>query len=280
MFKKIVEAFVTFKLSGADLFNKANVEGMNIAKTREFFIKKFPSKFIQFLNEKPHLRKNYLFSKLFVQTKNNKVPVTNLQMQGNDIDNALGDLIMMDWEDLLLSSDKEERMMGVNLFIYSYFRNGLRMGRGSFSQYASSVVRLAIPGYMEAVYSITNNSSVFSPQEAERFKDQFIKNTYTFNNILNNVNIMGSTDNIFIRSDNRIIITNKAISVLSKLKNKGALVEYVSMTIKGKVKDALYKVVDRRKDGYVELNPVNSLGRQGLFLEYDINSDLNESVFR
>lgn len=280
LFRKMVESFVTFKLSDSELFSKADMDNNDIAKTREYFIKAFPSKFIQFIKKRPQLRRNYLFSKLQVQTKGKNVPVTNLQMQGNDIDNSLGDMIMMDWEDLLLSNDMEERMMGVNLLIYSYFRNGLRMGRGSFSQYASSAVRLAIPGYINAMNSITKNSSVLSPQQAERFKDQFIRNTYTFNNLLNNVIISDSNQNISIDNNNYITISLKAINSIKGLTINNNFVEYLTVSINGKGEPSLYKLVDKSKSGYIELHPVNSLGQQGLFTEYDINSDIEESVFK
>jgi hypothetical protein len=66
-----------------------------------------------------------------------------------------------DWASLLYMDNIEARKLALNLFKYSYYRNGFDFGPETFIHLAPIVIRHAIPGYIERLRSLLNTTDDF-----------------------------------------------------------------------------------------------------------------------
>jgi len=75
---------------------------------------------------------------------------------------------MNDWSSLLYMDNPEATKLAMNLFKYSYYRNGFAFGPETFIHMAPVLVRQAIPEYISTLRTLLNNED-FYPQ----FIDQY-----------------------------------------------------------------------------------------------------------
>lgn len=146
-------------------------DSVNAASRRATFINTFPQRFEKIRAEHPEIASLGFISRLKVQKPNAKTPVPVLVFKNvGSLSPDLRDSFMRDWASLLYMGE-EARGLALNLFRYSYYRNGFAFGPTTFIHLAPTVVRLSIPGYKETLESLLTSEDDFTD-----FIEQYIYN--------------------------------------------------------------------------------------------------------
>ena len=144
---------------------------VNTASRRENFINNFPQKFEEIRAKHPEIASLGFISRLKVQKPNRKTPVPVLVFKNvGSLSPDLRDSFMRDWASLLYMSE-EARDLALNLFRYSYYRNGFAFGPNTFIHLAPTAVRLSVPEYKETLESLLT-----SEDDLMDFVEQYIYN--------------------------------------------------------------------------------------------------------
>ena len=144
---------------------------VNSASRRKSFINTFPQKFEEIRAKHPEIASLGFISRLKIQKPNAKTPVPVLVFKNvGSLSSDLRDNYMRDWASLLYMGD-EARDLALNLFRYSYYRNGFAFGPTTFIHLAPTVVRLSVPGYKETLESLLT-----SGDDLTDFVEQYIYN--------------------------------------------------------------------------------------------------------
>ena len=135
-----------------------NDETMTAEEKRSLFINEFPKIFADFKASNPEVGNLELIKRLIVipAKKNVTVPTIVFKNVGRLTPN-LRDRYERDWASMLYSQDLEVRAFGLNLFRYSYYRNGFAFGPNTFIHLAPVIVRMAIPDYVQELNNLMTN---------------------------------------------------------------------------------------------------------------------------
>lgn len=146
-------------------------ETINSASRRASFINSFPQQFEKIKAAHPEIASLGFISRLKIQKPNAKTPVPVIVFKNvGSLSSDLRDSYMRDWASLLYMG-KEARDLALNLFRYSYYRNGFAFGPNTFIHLAPTAVRLSIPGYKETLESLINSEDDYT-----EFIEQYIYN--------------------------------------------------------------------------------------------------------
>lgn len=166
----IYNELIAFILTKTEFFGKTENESSE--KKRNDFINKFPSYFQRIVSSNPELSKNGFISRLHVVRANRKSPVDVIAFRNvGRLTPILKERFTRDWASLLYSNDEKVRQLAMNLFLYSFYRNGLSFGPSTFAHLAPSVIRYVVPGYIDTLRSMITNQDSLS-----NFVSQYIYN--------------------------------------------------------------------------------------------------------
>ena len=104
---------------------------------------------------------------------------------------------MRDWTSLLYMSNPKAQRLALNLFRYSYYRNGFAFGPNTFIHLAPVAVRNIIPEYISTLRSLTLSNDDYS-----QFVDQYVYNHLDNRKLVPEVPDTASVQ--FIGEDNEI----------------------------------------------------------------------------
>jgi hypothetical protein len=139
---------------------------------RRYFINNFPTYFKEVLKENEDIANLEFIKRLKTVRANSKNPVDTLVFKNvGHLTSILKERYMRDWESLLYMSNPKAQELALNLFRYSYYRNGFAFGPTTFIHLAPSSIRYAIPEYIETLRSLTNTEDDYS-----FFVEQYVYN--------------------------------------------------------------------------------------------------------
>lgn len=138
-------------------------ETMTAEEKRNYFINEFPKVFANFKASNSEVGNLELIKRLIVipAKKNVTVPTIVFKNVGR-LTPSLRDRYERDWASMLYSQDPDVRAFGLNLFRYSYYRNGFAFGPNTFIHLAPVVVRMAIPNYVTELNNLMTNQDDYT----------------------------------------------------------------------------------------------------------------------
>lgn len=142
------------------------------ADRRSKFINDFPAYFKSIVSSNEDIAELEFIKRLKVIRANDRNPVDTIVFKNvGQLSNVLRERYMRDWTSLLYMENPKAQELALNLFRYSYYRNGFAFGPNTFIHLAPTALRLAIPDYVSTLREI-----LISDDDLSQFVDQYILN--------------------------------------------------------------------------------------------------------
>ena len=171
----IYTSYIIYTLSGSPLFgNETNNDGSvkTMKQKREEYLNDFPEEFRRLLSENDKIR-NLLGSILEVVSDKNKSKIA-LKDVGSMSKETRAE-VEMRFNSLLYDEDPKAQKLAKDLFMYSYFRNGLQFTHDSFAHLFTTTFLLNFPVYNQSLESLDRDLSETDDKEfVENFMAQFL----------------------------------------------------------------------------------------------------------
>ena len=255
-------------------------ENISAREKRDNFINNFPLYFNKTIAENEDIAELEFIKRLKVVKSTNSMPILVFRNVGK-LSPILKERYMRDWTSLLYMSNPKAQELALNLFRYSFFRNGFAFGPNSFIHLAPVALRKVVPDYIETLRSITTESDDYS-----QFVEQYIYNHLDNRQLVTSI----STDTSIKFEDEENAIKDKLIIRSEELKNPedkkfikkinfsqdgpGIIFNtFISTKVKGK--SVYYKLTDNLSNEatYTRIEP---LGLSKNFIEYEYGKDVEE----
>lgn len=142
------------------------------ADRRSKFINDFPAYFKSIVSSNEDIAELEFIKRLKVIRANDRNPVDTIVFKNvGQLSDVLRERYMRDWTSLLYMENPKAQELALNLFRYSYYRNGFAFGPNTFIHLAPTALRLAIPDYVSTLREILT-----SDDDLSQFVDQYILN--------------------------------------------------------------------------------------------------------
>ena len=254
---------------------------------RKDFINNFPVYFKHIVNTNEDIASLEFIKRLQVIKANSNTPVDTVVFKNvGRLSEDTRSKFMRDWTSLLYMQNPAAQELALNLFRYSYYRNGLSFGPNTFAHLAPVAVRKAVPDYITTLRNVLNANDDYA-----QFVNQYIYNhldnrqlvpevsqesTFTFTdsqgNILNEVTLEVSERS---SSAGMQIVKSKA-SIAPGVYNYNFM-NYICTKINNEY--VYYTAIDSSTNT-VTYRRIKPLGLRNSFLEYEygVNAADMESV--
>ena len=168
------------------------------ADKRRDFISNFPTYFKKVVAENEDIADLEFIKRLRVIRANDTNPVDTVVFKNvGQLSPTLRERYMRDWASLLYMNNPEAQKLALNLFRYSFYRNGFAFGPSTFIHLAPVAVRNAVPEYIETLRSLLTSEDDYS-----NFVEQYIYNHLDNRKLVPEVPDDASTS--FIGEDNEM----------------------------------------------------------------------------
>lgn len=149
-----------------------NGKVVSSSEKRRDFINSFPAYFKKLVNDNEDIAELEFIKRLKVVRNNDKNPVDIIVFKNvGQLSPILRERYMRDWASLLYMENPKGHELALNLFLYSYYRNGFAFGPSTFIHLAPTAVRDAIPGYISTLRSLLT-----SEDDYRQFIEQYVYN--------------------------------------------------------------------------------------------------------
>ena len=168
------------------------------ADKRRDFINNFPTYFKKVVAENEDIADLEFIKRLRVIRPNDTNPVDTVVFKNvGQLSPTLRERYMRDWASLLYMHNPEAQKLALNLFRYSFYRNGFAFGPSTFIHLAPVAVRNAVPEYIETLRSLLTSEDDYS-----NFVEQYVYNHLDNRTLVPEVPDNASTS--FIGEDNEV----------------------------------------------------------------------------
>lgn len=252
---------------------------------RKSFINSFPEYFKEVVTDNKDIADFEFIKRLKVIRANDNNPVDTIVFKNvGQLSSTLRERYMRDWASLLYMSNPEGQKLALNLFRYSYYRNGFAFGPSTFIHLAPVVVRRVIPEYISTLRTLLSSSDDYS-----QFVDQYVYNHLDNRKLVPEIPDTASVQ--FIGEDNEV--KDKVTFVIDGNATFGdkKVIKKRTDTLDGPVYD-FFKYIGRRIRGsyvYYKLyssdteqtnvatyERIEPLGFRNSFIEYEYGKDVEE----
>lgn len=142
------------------------------AEKRRDFINNFPAYFKKLVSENEDIAELEFVKRLKVVRNNDKNPVDVTVFKNvGQLSPTLRERYMRDWASLLYMENSKAHELALNLFLYSYYRNGFAFGPSTFIHLAPVAIRDAVQGYVSTLRSLLTEEDSY-----EEFIEQYVYN--------------------------------------------------------------------------------------------------------
>lgn len=255
------------------------------ADKRRDFINNFPTYFKKVVAENEDIADLEFIKRLRVIRANDTNPVDTVVFSNvGQLSPTLRERYMRDWASLLYMSNPEAQKLALNLFRYSFYRNGFAFGPNTFIHLAPVAVRNAVPEYIETLRSLLTSEDDYS-----NFVEQYIYNHLDNRKLVPEVPDDASTS--FIGEDNEIkdevtfVIDENANFGDKKVVKKRIdtpdgpvydFFDFIARRIRGNY--VYYKLTTDRVDesNVAVYRRIEPLGSKNSFIEYEYGKEASE----
>lgn len=255
------------------------------SEKRKDFINNFPAYFKKVVTDNEDIADLEFIKRLRVIRANDTNPVDTIVFKNvGQLSPTLRERYMRDWTSLLYMSNPEAQRLALNLFRYSYYRNGFAFGPNTFIHLAPVAVRNIIPEYISTLRSLTLSNDDYS-----QFVDQYVYNHLDNRKLVPEVPDTASVQ--FIGEDNEIKdVVTFVIDGDATFGDKKVIKKRID-TPDGPVYDFFKYIGKRIRGGYVyykllslgteqanvaTYERIEPLGFRNSFIEYEYGKDAEE----
>lgn len=258
---------------------------LNSADKRRDFINSFPEYFKKVVTDNEDIAELEFIKRLKVIRANDNNPVQTLVFKNvGQLSPTLRERYMRDWASLLYMQNPEAQKLALNLFRYSFYRNGFAFGPNTFIHLAPVAVRKAIPEYISTLRALLTSSDDYS-----QFVDQYVYNHLDNRKLVpeipdtSSVKFIGEDNEIkdevtFVIDDNATFGDKKVIK--KRLDSPDGPVydffKYIGKRIRGGW--AYYKLesLGTEQGNVATYKRIEPLGYRNSFIEYEYGKDVEE----
>lgn len=255
------------------------------SEKRKDFINNFPAYFKKVVTDNEDIADLEFIKRLRVIRANDTNPVDTVVFKNvGQLSPTLRERYMRDWTSLLYMSNPEAQRLALNLFRYSYYRNGFAFGPNTFIHLAPVAVRNIIPEYISTLRSLTLSNDDYS-----QFVDQYVYNHLDNRKLVPEVPDTASVQ--FIGEDSEIKdVVTFVIDGDATFGDKKVIKKRID-TPDGPVYDFFKYIGKRIRGGYVyykllslgteqanvaTYERIEPLGFRNSFIEYEYGKDAEE----
>lgn len=252
---------------------------------RKDFINNFPTYFKGVVANNEDIADLEFIKRLRIIRANDNNPVDTVVFKNvGQLSPTLRERYMRDWASLLYMSNPEAQKFALNLFRYSFYRNGFAFGPNTFIHLAPVAVRSAVPEYVETLRSLLTSEDDYSD-----FVEQYVYNHLDNRKLVPEIPDDAST--LFRGEDNGI--KDEVTFVIDENANFGdkKIIKKRIDTPDGPVYDFFDFIARRNKGNYIyyrltadrveESNVavyrrIEPLGFKNSFIEYEYGKEASE----
>lgn len=149
-----------------------NGKVVSSAEKRKDFINNFPTYFKKLINDNEDIAELEFIKRLKVVRSNDRNPVSVIVFKNvGQLTPTLRERYMRDWATLLYMENPKAHELALNLFLYSYYRNGFAFGPSTFIHLAPVALRDVVPDYISTLRNVLTEKDSY-----EDFIEQYIYN--------------------------------------------------------------------------------------------------------
>lgn len=252
---------------------------------RKDFINNFPEYFKRVVTDNEDIADLEFIKRLKVIRVNDNNPVDTVVFKNvGQLSPTLRERYMRDWASLLYMNNPEAQKLALNLFRYSYYRNGFAFGPSTFIHLAPVAVRNAIPEYISTLRTLLSSSDDYS-----QFVDQYVYNHLDNRKLVPEIPDTASVQFIgedneakdevtFVIDDNATFGDKKVIKKRIDTPDGPAydFFKYIGKRIRGKY--IYYKLASSSTEqaNVATYERIEPLGFRNSFIEYEYGKDVEE----
>lgn len=274
---------------GSELIVNPNSEVGDIIVTssdkRKDFINNFPEYFKRVVTDNEDIADLEFIKRLKVIRANDSNPVDTVVFKNvGQLSPTLRERYMRDWASLLYMSNPEAQKLALNLFRYSYYRNGFAFGPSTFIHLAPVAVRNAIPEYISTLRTLLSSSDDYS-----QFVDQYVYNHLDNRKLIPEIPDTASVQFIgedneakdevtFVIDDNATFGDKKVIKKRIDTPDGPAydFFKYIGRRIRGSYVYYKLSSVGTEQTNVATYERIEPLGFRNNFIEYEYGKDVEE----
>lgn len=278
------------KFFGSELVINPNSEvGDKIkssAEKRRDFINYFPEYFKEVVSENEDIAELEFIKRLKVIRANDNNPVATLVFKNvGQLSPTLRERYMRDWASLLYMDNPEAQKLALNLFRYSFYRNGFAFGPNTFIHLAPVALRKAVPEYISTLRTLAN----WNEDDYSQFVDQYVYNHLDNRKLVPeipdtaSVQFIGEDNEVkdkvtFVIDDNSTFGDEKVIKKVDTSSDKPTydFFKYIGKRIRGKY--IYYKLASSSTEqaNVATYERIEPLGFRNSFIEYEYGKNVEE----
>lgn len=252
---------------------------------RKDFINNFPEYFKRVVTDNEDIADLEFIKRLKVIRANDSNPVDTVVFKNvGQLSPTLRERHMRDWASLLYMNNPEAQKLALNLFRYSYYRNGFAFGPSTFIHLAPVAVRNAIPEYISTLRTLLSSSDDYS-----QFVDQYVYNHLDNRKLVPeipdtaSVQFIGEDNEVkdevaFVIDDNATFGDKKVIKKRIDTPDGPAydFFKYIGKRIRGNY--VYYKLTSlgTEQTNVATYERIEPLGFRNSFIEYEYGKDVEE----
>ena len=252
---------------------------------RKDFINNFPEYFKRVVTDNEDIADLEFIKRLKVIRANDSNPVDIVVFKNvGQLSPTLRERYMRDWASLLYMNNPEAQKLALNLFRYSYYRNGFAFGPSTFIHLAPVAVRNAIPEYISTLRTLLSSSDDYS-----QFVDQYVYNHLDNRKLVPeipdtaSVQFIGEDNEVkdevaFVIDDNATFGDKKVIKKRIDTPDGPAydFFRYIGKRIRGNY--VYYKLTSlgTEQTNVATYERIEPLGFRNSFIEYEYGKDAGE----
>lgn len=256
------------------------------AEKRRDFINYFPEYFKEIVSKNEDIAELEFIKRLKVIRANDNNPVATLVFKNvGQLSPTLRERYMRDWVSLLYKDNPEAQKLSLNLFRYSFYRNGFAFGPNTFIHLAPVALRKAVPEYISTLRTLVN----LNEDDYSQFVDQYVYNHLDNRKLVPEIPDAASVK--FIGEDNEVkdkvtfvIDDNATFGDMKVIKKRTDnpdgptydFFKYIGRRIRGKY--IYYKLTSSSTEqaNVATYERIEPLGFRNSFIEYEYGKDVEE----